>query len=142
MDGGRPDVAADASRVPDGPPDATLADAPGPARPDAGSAGPPTFGELYRTNFGVPMDMSASSCWGSTCHNPRGESIIDFSTRTLAYGTLVPFFVRLDSPENSTLVRRLRSDILTQRMPLGRPPLTAETVARIESWIRAGARND
>jgi hypothetical protein len=43
----------------------------------------------------------------------------------------------------SLLVKKLRGvDIDGQRMPLGKPPLAADVIARIEAWIDQGARSD
>jgi hypothetical protein len=44
---------------------------------------------------------------------------------------------------DSLLVKKLKgAGIEGQRMPLGKPPLTADVIARIEKWIDEGARLD
>jgi mono/diheme cytochrome c family protein len=48
------------------------------------------------------------------------------------------------NPDASYIVRKLRGDpdITGERMPLGGPYLTADQIAGIAAWIRAGAPNN
>jgi mono/diheme cytochrome c family protein len=77
------------------------------------------------------------------CHgedNPRNGFSIETFNRLLAGGDNGPPIVPRKSQE-SLLVKKLRGT-MGARMPLQRPPLANEDIARIEKWIDAGARFD
>ena len=44
-------------------------------------------------------------------------------------------------PDTSLLIKKLRGTS-GQRMPMGRPPLSEEIIAKFETWIREGAQRD
>jgi hypothetical protein len=122
--GGSGDAAGSDSARPDG----------GGTTADTGPQGAATFTELWDTVFGVPPAMSAQSCWGPVCHNPGKKDNVDFSSKARAYATLMP--------KTAALLRRVESTDKARRMPLDKPPLDPAVIARIRSWVTAGAKND
>ncbi|MBI3839781.1 MAG: hypothetical protein HY288_17805 [Planctomycetia bacterium] len=77
------------------------------------------------------------------CHgeqNPRNQFSVHTFDRLLRGGdsgvVLAP-----GKPADSLLIRKLRG-MAGKRMPLERPPLAEETIARIEKWIELGAKFD
>lgn len=77
------------------------------------------------------------------CHgedNPRNGFSIETFNRLLAGGDNGPPIVPRKSQE-SLLVKKLRGT-MGARMPLERPPLADEDIARFEKWIDAGGRFD
>ncbi len=120
-------------------------DAGGP-QTDASTSAGPTFSQVY--------PLLASNC--SPCHTTENQGGLDMSSRLLAYQNLVaqnaggPMCrgagrVRV-VPENapaSLLVQKLEgTQDCGSRMPRGRAPLPASSIALIKAWIEAGAPND
>jgi hypothetical protein len=82
-----------------------------------------------------------SNCLG--CHgerNPRGQlSLVSFS-RLLRGGDSGSLLVP-GKPADSLLIKKLRGTA-GERMPMGKPPLPDEVIARFEQWIADQARYD
>ncbi len=79
----------------------------------------------------------------SECHGaerPRAEFSVDTFRRLLRGGDSGPVLVP-GKPAESLLVKMIKG-MAGARMPLRRAPLDAETIARIETWIREGATFD
>lgn len=109
-----------------------------------------TFTELYDEVF-------FKRCADSACHGGGGggAAMLDFSTRDRAYASLVdaaaagpecggsPLLrVEPGNAEESLLHDKLSaSPSCGRRMPLG-SSLDAETRARVDAWINAGAHDD
>jgi mono/diheme cytochrome c family protein len=77
------------------------------------------------------------------CHgqqNPRSGFSLNTFNRLLAGGDNGPALAP-GKPGESLLARKLRGTS-GKRMPLERPPLSEETIAKIEKWIALGARFD
>ena len=73
------------------------------------------------------------------CHGEYGtftEEIIIEHTALIETGAVVP-----GKPIESELYRRLRTDDLAKRMPLGQPQLSEAAIQTIGNWIQAGAPN-
>ena len=118
---------------------------PEPEEPDPSTV---SFAELFDTVF-------APDC--GTCHSgtdpgrlPRSLNLRD---RAAAYAALVnvqsvqqPSYLRVNPgrPDESYLVRKVIGDsnITGVRMPAGEAELSAETIERIKTWIREGAKNN
>jgi mono/diheme cytochrome c family protein len=78
------------------------------------------------------------------CHNPeRKRGKFDLTTfETLMAGTDVKKVIEPGKPDESHLVRRLRGEE-TPKMPLNNDAgLFDEAIAKIERWVKAGARLD
>jgi len=78
------------------------------------------------------------------CHggnNPRANLSFDNFTRLLAGGDTGPLFT-VGKPDESLLVGKLKGTAGGARMPMGRDPLPAATIALVEKWITEGATFD
>jgi hypothetical protein len=103
-----------------------------------GGTGEPRFPSIY-------AEILAPRCGGDGCHDrtPFGGGV-DLRDEAVAFVTLAAKLVP-GQPEASTLVRRLDPDLCRTpcaTMPLGRPPLTADELARIRQWITDGAERE
>jgi len=105
------------------------------------ASGPATFTELWTTIFSLSMTQSTSSCAGSGCHNPTTSDGVNLSTKAMAYTTLKTK-VQVGKPDTSALVQRLENMSAAERMPRNRPALSTPLIARVRSWITAGAMNN
>lgn len=77
------------------------------------------------------------------CHgeqNPRNQFSVATFAQLLQGGTSGVVLVPGQPPE-SLLVKKIRGSA-GARMPLDRPPLSEETIAKIETWIALGAKFD
>jgi hypothetical protein len=83
---------------------------------------------------------SCSGCHGDD--RPRaGFSVTSFA-RLMRGGQSGPAILAGKGAE-SLLVKKIKGmDIEGQRMPIGRPPLAADVIARVERWIDQGAKLD
>jgi hypothetical protein len=99
-----------------------------------------TFTALYTEIFG-PMAAAVSSCAGTDCHDPGVKDAVNMKTQMLAY-TSLRAKVTPANVGNSALIRRLESTVVTMRMPLNKPALTAAQIMRVRAWIMAGAMNN
>ena len=73
------------------------------------------------------------------CHGEHGaftEEIIIAHTALIETGAVVP-----GKPIESELYRRLLTNDLAKRMPLGQPKLPPAAIRTIKDWIQAGAPN-
>lgn len=103
----------------------------------------PTFTALYRDFFGPG---APASCAGSSCHAPGGGGAFAFTcsvdqaacaASAAAIATNEPTF------RASTLYRLLRKADGSGRMPDGSTFVFDEAaLARIEAWVKNGAKND
>lgn len=107
--------------------------------PPSGSG--PSFTQLYSSIFGASQQASQSSCAGSACHNPGRSGRVDLSSQANAYTTLKSF-VLAGNADQSVLIQRLSSTDEFERMPKGRPALSASDVQLVRDWINAGAKSD
>jgi hypothetical protein len=114
---------------------------PADAAPD-GVAGTPTFTQIYAEILGPTPLIAASSCVGAMCHSPGKSGMVDLSSQTTAYMTLVPAKVKAMNTATSALWTHITSTNATMRMPKGKPALPAATIAKVTAWINAGAKND
>ncbi len=78
------------------------------------------------------------------CHNPqqrRGR--FDLTTfQKLMNGSEKGKVIVPGNPEQSQLILRVRGEADGQKMPPGQTNLAPETIAKLEDWIKAGARLD
>jgi hypothetical protein len=111
-----------------------------------GNGGPATLTELQN-------DIFTPSCDSFGCHNAdsaRAGLILvagmSFEQLVNVPSTQMSQFDRVEpgDPENSYLVKKLRGDgdISGGRMPEGGPFLSDAQIARVISWINAGAQNN
>jgi hypothetical protein len=102
---------------------------------------------------GAPLKFSqdiapilVANCTG--CHSGSGRGLrqgkLDLSTfEKLQKGTLAHKVISAGRPDESSLVARIKEEDDRRRMPLGRNrPLTDEAIARIELWVKQGAKLD
>ncbi|MDA7979770.1 MAG: hypothetical protein MPJ50_13465 [Pirellulales bacterium] len=78
------------------------------------------------------------------CHGGNNASAqlgLGNFTRVLRGGQSGPI-IASGKPEGSLLIRKLKGTADGQRMPLQRPPLTADVIAKFEAWIADGAKFD
>ena len=78
------------------------------------------------------------------CHgrrNPRNNFSLATFNRLLRGGD-AGSVLDADEPAESLLVKKLRGQADGERMPLNRPPLADEVIAKIEKWIALGAPFD
>lgn len=120
-----------------------LPDVPCPPSRAAGGATTVSYSEQV-----APLFASAG-CLNATCHaGPLPSSDYDLDGWEVAFGPGVQARqLRLcdiapGSPERSYLFEKISNPRFGERMPSGRPPLTAAEIATIETWIREGARDD
>jgi hypothetical protein len=119
-----------------------------PAEPDEPGGGPAfTFSQIQ-------VEIFTPTCVKATCHDSASVSGNLVLEAGQAYGSLVnrpaesnSTFDRVEpgDPERSYLIKKLRGDpdITGERMPFDGPPyLSAEQIAGIAGWIRAGAPNN
>jgi hypothetical protein len=95
------------------------------SKSDAVSA--PTFTAIY-TNILLPY------CSGSSCHDPGTAKGIGFASRSSAY-TAVRARVKPGNGAGSAFFKTVNSG----SMPRGAPKLSPENLAKIQTWIDAGA---
>jgi hypothetical protein len=120
----------------------------------AASASVPTPAEKEKVKVTAPASVSGpkfsteiapilvANCTG--CHNPeRKRGKFDLTTfEKLMAGSDVEKVIVPGNPDESHLVLRLRGEE-TPKMPQGNNNnLSDEAIARIESWVKAGARLD
>ena len=82
-----------------------------------------------------------ANCTG--CHsgdNPGGQLRLETFASLLQGGTSGKA-IEADKPEESLLLKRIRG-IDGDRMPLDKPPLPDEVIARFETWLKEGAKFD
>lgn len=103
----------------------------------------PTLSNIQATLFNT-------SCAVSGCHRGSAAPLgLDLSPGN-AHGNLVnvssqevPDLLRVEpgNPDDSYLVRKIEGgpNIVGERMPRGRPPLTDAQIQRIRAWIEDGA---
>ena len=88
------------------------------------------------------LAQQASAIFEQSCFNCHGEhgafteEIIIEHTALIETGAVVP-----GKPIESELYRRLLTDDLAKRMPLGQPRLPPDVILTIGNWIQAGAPN-
>jgi len=83
---------------------------------------------------------SCSGCHGDD--RPRAGFSVTAFARLMRGGQSGPAIVAGKGAE-SLLVQKIKGmDIEGQRMPIGRPPLAADVIARVERWIDQGAKRD
>jgi hypothetical protein len=104
---------------------------------DAGATdgGAVTFTQLYTTMFNNPA--YASNCTGGGCHNPGTQKGLDFSTQAKGYTTAFAK-VKAGVPASS----KLYTVMMSGSMPQARPKIPAADLAKVASWINAGALNN
>jgi len=88
----------------------------------------------------------------SECHGPVGASAglrldaaVSFSTIVGVASTEVPALSRIEpgDPDNSYLIQKIEgTQAIGAQMPLGGPPLPAETMAFFREWVSNGALPD
>jgi hypothetical protein len=98
----------------------------------AGGTTATTWTEIYTTMLN--NTAYASNCAGAACHNPGTQKNLNLATKATGY-TTIRNFVTPGSPTAGTLYRVLNSG----SMPEGRTKMPAADLAKIQSWISAGA---
>lgn len=113
-------------------------------------ADPLSAGGLEPTLSDIQANIFSTSCALSGCHLGSGAPLgLDLSEGQ-AHGNLVnvqsqevPSLLRVDpgDPDASYLVRKIEGgpDIVGERMPRGRAPLSSEQIGLIRQWIQDGA---
>ena len=101
-----------------------------------------TLGNFYSANAQENLAQQAYAIFEQSCLNCHGEhgafteEIIIEHTSLIETGAVVP-----GKPLESELYRRLLTNDLAKRMPLGQPQLSISAIQTIEDWIQAGAPN-
>lgn len=76
------------------------------------------------------------------CHGEGGKGGIDLrSYESLMKGGGEGTIVKAGDAEHSELVEVLKTDDPKKRMPLNQPALSADEIAKIENWVKDGAKN-
>ncbi len=91
-----------------------------------------TWTEVYTTLFN--NTAYASNCAGAACHNPGTQKNFNLATKATGY-TSARAIVTPGSPTAGILFRELN----TGAMPETRPKMPAADLAKVQSWISAGA---
>jgi len=86
-----------------------------------------TFTDVYTT-------ILVTSCSGSNCHKPGAGGGIDFSSQAAAYDSILPRVVPGNGASSS-----FYQTVNSGSMPKGAAKLSAANLAKIKSWIDAGA---
>ena len=94
----------------------------------------------------------AARCATASCHNLATQQLGLNLQAGYAYDEIVEVespsshempYIRPFDPDSSWLVRMIQADperrFFTERMPLGRTPLTPNQIATIINWVNAGA---
>jgi hypothetical protein len=103
---------------------------------DAGAAGLATTAVDFRRDV---EPILQSSCYG--CHSgptPKSQLRLDAKAAALKGGIGGPAIAPGDS-NASRMIHRVEGRGAEPRMPLGRPPLTADQIAALRHWIDSGA---
>ena len=111
------------------------------AAPMAAAAAPLKPGDVAFSSDVAPILLDQCG----NCHGDREPeaNLRMTSLESLIQGGRSGPAVNPGKGSESLLVRKLRGvDIEGQRMPLGKPPLTADQIATIATWIDQGARID
>jgi hypothetical protein len=87
----------------------------------------------------APILVQCVGCHGD--RNPRGQLDLD-SFSSMMRGGRNGSAVSPGNPSGSLMIEKLLGKAEGQRMPAGKPPLSAETMAKIERWIAGGANFD
>jgi hypothetical protein len=99
-----------------------------------GGTGDSTFPSIY-------AEILSAKCAGNGCHDTGDPGGVDFRSEAAALATLADRVVPGD-PDKSQLWKKLDPTLCTgtcTTMPLGRAPLPDADLARLRSWIMAGA---
>ena len=100
------------------------------------------LGNLHSVDAQENLAQQAYAIFEQSCLNCHGEhgafteEIIIEHTSLIETGAVVP-----GKPLESELYRRLLTNDLAKRMPLGQPQLSISAIQTIEDWIQAGAPN-
>jgi mono/diheme cytochrome c family protein len=77
------------------------------------------------------------------CHGENGKAGIDLRSYDSAMkGGKAGPIVKAGDPENSLLVHALRGSHGAKQMPMKAAALPEEVIGKVESWIKAGAKNE
>lgn len=100
----------------------------------------------------IQNEIFTPTCAQLGCHDPLGQQQQQVLSAGRAYASIVnkpsvemPSLMRIlpGDPSNSYLYRKITGIGITgDRMPQGRPPLTAAQIKLIRDWILRGAPND
>jgi hypothetical protein len=94
---------------------------------------------LFSRDIGPVLLENCTGCHGD--QNPRGRLGMNTFARMLQGGEsgapLTP-----GNAAGSLIIRKLRGTAGGDRMPMGKPPLAEETIAKFEKWIAGGAKFD
>lgn len=100
----------------------------------------------------IQSEIFTPTCAQLGCHDPLGQQQQQVLSAGRAYASIVnkpsvemPSLMRIlpGDPSNSYLYRKITGIGITgDRMPQGRPPLTAAQIKLIRDWILRGAPND
>jgi hypothetical protein len=146
-DAGKPSAAVDAGK-----PTAAADAAKQPVKPDAGP--PATFSEIYESLFPTTTNARCNFCHSMPAKDASNGKLSMGETKAAAYAALVgkvstgsrctdmPLLTPGDPDASLFLLKFSETPPCGGRMPLGGALLTSSQVARIRSWIAAGAKND
>ena len=87
----------------------------------------------------APLLEQCVGCHGD--RNPRNQLNLD-SFAAMMRGGRNGAAISPGNPSGSLMIEKLLGKAEGQRMPAGKPPLSAESMAKIEQWIAAGANFD
>ena len=94
---------------------------------------------LFSRDIAPVIAEQCLNCHGA--NNPSGQLGLDTFTRILRGGQGGPMIVA-GKPDESLLIRKLNGMADGQRMPLRRPPLADDVMAKFTAWIADGAKFD
>jgi hypothetical protein len=94
---------------------------------------------LFSRDIAPVLLANCTGCHGD--QNPRGRLDVNNFARMLQGGEsgapLTP-----GNPAGSLIIRKLRGTAGGDRMPMGKPPLADDVIAKFEKWIAEGAKFD
>ncbi|MEY4515074.1 MAG: hypothetical protein RLZZ450_7196 [Pseudomonadota bacterium] len=123
-----------------------------PVKPDAGA--PATFSEIYESLFPTTTNARCNFCHSMPAKDASNGKLSMGETKAAAYDALLgkiststrctdmPLLTPGDPDASLFLLKFSETPPCGGRMPLGGKLLTSTQVARIRSWIVAGAKND
>lgn len=119
--------------------EAAAPEAPKPNATDSPTGQPSANAPTEASGFAAVKTILDSKCL--MCHGEEGKEGIDLRTyaSVMKGGEHGPIVVA-GKPEDSDIVKALRGADGKKQMPMNMPPLDEADIAKIEAWIKEGAK--